>query len=69
MGVNRKAWDKVQAEKMRAAIEAQERLATREDVRRARDSEREPPLGWLPERVRFGTEATPELRRAMGDGE
>ena len=69
MGVNRAAWDKVQAEKMRAAIEAQERLATREDVRRERDMAQEPPLGWVPERVRFGTAATDELRRAMGDGE
>ena len=65
MGVNRKAWDKVQGQKMRAAIEAQERLATREDEQRHRDSERPPPAGWMPEPTAFGTEATEELRRAM----
>ena len=63
--MNRKAWDKVQAAKMRRAIEMQEQLATREDARRIRDSEREPPLSWVAGPTVFGSEATEELRRAM----
>lgn len=64
--MNREEWDKVQGKKMRSAIKALERLYVLEDEQRARDSEREPPAGWVPEQgTVFGSEATPELRRAM----
>ena len=65
----RARWDRKQAAKMRVRIEALEDLYKVEDVRRARDDEREPPAGWIPEPTVFGTEATEQLRRALGDGE
>ena len=68
--MNREEWDALQVRKMRSAIKALEKLNALHDERRLKDSEREPPPGWIPEQgTVFGSEATPELRRALGDGE
>ncbi len=62
----REEWDAKQAQKMRAAIKAQERLSELEDAQRHRDNQRGVPPGWTPEEpTAFGGGATEALRRAM----